>query len=266
MNKPVESLKKASVMVPNMFTVGNMALGFFSIMAAFENRWLAAPSAIFVAHIFDILDGRVARWMNQTTQFGAEFDSFADWISFGLAPGIMVYLLFLRDFGKLGFLLAFFYIFAGALRLARFNVKSSESTSKAPASSFIGLPIPVAGGFLAILVIIVGFASSGHQGRTMSLLYNRAPLIKEVIPVIVFLLSLLMISKVQYSTFKSTRLVRPRSLPSLLTMVFVCFMIYAYPQNTIFFLYIGYIVWGLINATWRSYRMRKALKEHVTYG
>src|SRR5947207_1636357 len=121
------NIKKAGGMVPNLFTVLNMALGFFAILASFENRWIAAPTAIFVAHAMDIMDGRMARWMKVTSPFGGEFDSFADWISFGIAPGIMVYLLALRDFGKLGFLLTFLYVFSGAVRLARFNVKSAEN-------------------------------------------------------------------------------------------------------------------------------------------
>src|SRR5262249_51331251 len=122
----VMSLRRATIMVPSLFTVGNMALGFYAITAALQGKWIAAPSAIFVAHIFDVLDGRVARWMGLASQFGGEFDSFADWISFGIAPAIMVYLLALNEYGKLGFLLAFFYVLAGALRLARFNLKSVQ--------------------------------------------------------------------------------------------------------------------------------------------
>src|SRR5206468_3521831 len=87
------ALGRATGVLPSLFTVGNMALGFFAIMSAFNERWIAAPTAIFVAHVMDILDGRVARWMGTSSRFGGEFDSFADWISFGIAPGTMVYLL-----------------------------------------------------------------------------------------------------------------------------------------------------------------------------
>jgi len=243
-------------MVPNLFTVANMALGFFAIMAAIDNRWLTAPICIFVAHIMDILDGRVARWMGLSSQFGGQFDSFADWVSFGIAPAIMVYLLALKDFGKLGFLLAFFFVLCGALRLTRFNLKASEPAGASPSTSFSGLPIPGAGGFLAILVLLFGLSESGHRGRTMFLLYQNVPHLLEAIPVIVFLLSLLMISKVEYSTFKRTRLFRPQSLQALIITLFGCFMIYAYPENTIFILYSGYILWGVINTSWRAYRLR----------
>ena len=90
----------------------------------------------------------------------------------------------------------------------------------------------------------------------MFLIYQNVPYLKEGIPVIVFLLALLMISKVQYTTFKRTHLFRPQSMRTLIMTLFVCFMIYAYPENTIFILYVGYILWGVINTGWRAYRLR----------
>lgn len=249
------NIKHATNMVPNMFTVGNMALGFFAILAAFDGRWLAAPTAIFIAHAMDILDGRVARWMRVSSPFGGEFDSFADWISFGIAPGIMVFLLALRDYGRLGFLLTFFYVFAGAFRLARFNLKAHEESG--PSLMFSGLPIPVAGGFIAILVLLFGLYQQDHPGRTLPFLYRQIPILKTGIPIIVFTLAFLMISKVPFSTFKRTHFFRPQSYPTFMIMLFVCFMIYAFPENTIFFLYTGYILFGLFAMAVRAYRIRR---------
>lgn len=243
-------------MVPNLFTVGNMALGFFAILASFEGKWIAAPTAIFVAHILDILDGRVARWMRATSQIGAEFDSFADWISFGIAPGFMIFNLALRDYGKGGFLLTFLYILAAAFRLARFNVKAFGAEG-GPSLTFTGLPTPVAGGFLSILVLLFGFSQNEHQGRTMKILYDKIPMLRAGIPLIVFSLALLMTSKVQYSTFKKTHFFRPKSFSMFMITLFGCFVIYAYPQNTIFFLYTGYILWGLLSTVIRIYRLRR---------
>lgn len=247
--------RRATVMLPNMFTVGNMALGFFAILAAFDGRWTAAPVAVFVAHALDILDGRIARWMRVSSPFGGEFDSFADWISFGVAPGIMVFLLALKDYGRLGFVLAFFYVFAGAFRLARFNLKSHEADG--PSLMFSGLPIPVAGGFLAILVLLFGLYQGENPGRTMKFLYHQVPLLRAGIPMIVFTLALMMMSKLPFSTFKRTHFFRPQSYRTFMITLFVCFMIYAYPQNTIFFLYAGYILWGLFGMVWRAYRLQK---------
>lgn len=256
------NLKKATVMVPNLFTVGNMVLGFFAITAALDNRWVAAPTAIFIAHIMDILDGRIARWMGVTSHFGAEFDSFADWISFGIAPAFMVYLLALKDHGKPGFLLAFFFVFAAAWRLARFNVKSAEGDGT-PSLSFTGLPMPAAGGFISVLVLLFGLYQNDHQGRTMRLIYDQVPLLRQGIPVIMFIVGFLMMSNVQYAAFKKTHIFRPRSLRALLMTLFVFFMIYWYPQNTIFILYTSYILWGIINTGYRTYRMRKNIPEKI---
>jgi CDP-diacylglycerol--serine O-phosphatidyltransferase len=256
-DRPV-SFHKARVFLPSLFTVGNMFMGFYAILAAVQGHWIAAPTAIFIGHVLDILDGRVARWFNMTTRFGGEFDSFADWISFGIAPAVMVYLLALHEFGKAGFLLAFFFVLCGALRLTRFNLKAAEAEhDAAPSLTFTGLPIPGAGGFLAMLVLLFGLSESGHQGRTMGLIYNQVPFLREGIPVIVFGLSILMISKVQYTTFKKTHFFRPQSLPTFMIMIFGVFMIYLYPQNTLFIIYTSYILWGLVTTTWRAYNLRR---------
>jgi len=249
-------LRIATTMVPNLFTVGNMFLGFFAIVAAMNGRWVAAPTAIFVAHALDILDGRLARWLGFTSRFGAEFDSFADWVSFGIAPGIMIYILVLNDYGSLGFLLAFLYILCGAIRLARFNVSTFDSDDS-HGMNFTGLPIPAAGGFIAALVLLIGLVENDHQGKMLKAIYEMVPVLTKGIPIIVFCLCLLMISKVKYLTFKRTRLFRPQSLRTFLITLFVCFMIYAYPENTIFILYVGYLFWGLISTGWRAYRLRR---------
>lgn len=251
------NLKKATVFLPNLFTVMNMALGFYAIISAVNHNWTQAAVGVFVGHIMDIIDGRLARFIGGSSKFGGEFDSFADLVSFGVAPAVMIYLLALKDYGKLGFLLAFLFVLCGALRLARFNLKSSEGT---PSPSFVGLPIPGAGGAIAMIVLLVGYYQVGHQGRMGNTLYDLVPLLHKAIPVIVFSLALLMISKVQYATFKKTHFFRPQSLRTFMITVFVFFMIYAYPQNTIFILYSSYILWGIVQTLWRAYR----LGRHVT--
>lgn len=248
------NLKKATVFLPNLFTVMNMALGFFAILASFERRWTHAAIAVFIGHVMDIIDGRLARFIGGSSKFGGEFDSFADLVSFGVAPAVMVYMLALRDYDKLGFLLAFLFVLCGALRLARFNLKSAQSEG-APSPAFVGLPIPGAGGCVAMLVLLVGYYQSGHQGRMTGALYDFVPFLRKMIPVIVFSLSLLMISKVQYANFKKTHLFRPQSMRTFMIIVFVLFMIYAYPQNTIFILYSAYILWGLVGTLWRAYKL-----------
>jgi len=250
------NLRKATIFLPNLFTVMNMALGFFAIVSSFEHKWAQAAISVFVGHVMDIIDGRLARFMGSSSKFGGEFDSFADLVSFGMAPAVMVYMLALKDYGKLGFLLAFLFLLCGALRLTRFNLKSSQPEG-APSPAFIGLPIPGAGGCVAMLVLLVGYYESGHQGRMGNTLYGLVPMLRKLIPLIVFSLSLLMISKVQYANFKKTHLFRPQSMRTFMITVFVLFMIYAYPQNTIFIMYSSYILWGLVNTGWRAYRLKR---------
>jgi len=108
-----------------------------------------------------------------------------------------------------------------------------------------------------MLVLLFGLSESGHQGRTMNLIYNQVPYLRESIPVIVFGLSILMISKVQYTTFKKTHFFRPQSLPTFMLMILGVFMIYLYPQNTLFIIYTSYILWGLITTAWRAYNLRR---------
>lgn len=253
-------LKNATAMVPNLFTVANMALGFFAILAAIDERWIMAPTAIFIAHAMDILDGRIARWLGLASDFGMEFDSFADLISFGLAPAVMIYLLALEPYGRLGLALSFFFVLCGAIRLTRFNLKTALP-SDAPSQVFSGLPIPVAGGFIAVLVLLFGLYQADHQGKTMTILYRKIPELKAGIPVIVAVLSWLMVSRVQYATFKRMHLFRPQSLRTFMFVLFVLFMMYAYPQNTIFILYFTYILWGIFNAVWQTYRHGKKRQQ-----
>lgn len=258
--RPQTPLRRATFFIPSLFTVANMALGFYAIIAAFDHKWTQAAAAVFVGHFMDIIDGRIARFIGGSSKFGGEFDSFADLVSFGMAPAIMIYLVALREYGKLGFLLAFFFVLCGALRLAKFNLKSSDG---APSTTFSGLPIPGAGGCVAMLVLLFGLYQSGQQGRVMGWIFDLVPTLRKMIPVIVFGLALLMVSKVQYTTFKRTQIFRPQSLRTFLVTVFVLFMIYAYPQNTIFILYVSYILWGIFTTLWRAYRLGRHTPPHA---
>ncbi|MEZ4872830.1 MAG: phosphatidylcholine/phosphatidylserine synthase [Bdellovibrionales bacterium] len=116
--------------LPNLLTTGNLFFGFYSIVHAIKGMYLFAAYAIVAAAVFDLLDGRVARMTKSTTDFGAEYDSLCDLVSFGMAPGLLLFLWSLQDFGRIGWLAAFFYVACTALRLARFNV-GLESSDKA---------------------------------------------------------------------------------------------------------------------------------------
>lgn len=157
-------------LLPNLFTTAAMFAGFFAIIAAQSGRFNAAAIAIFIAMLLDTVDGRVARMTNTQTEFGAQYDSLADLVSFGLAPALVIYewsLIYVNDFGpgwaKPGWLAAFFYTAAAAMRLARFNTATqNENVDK---KHFIGLPSPTAAALVIGMVWI--FYDMGLSGEVL---------------------------------------------------------------------------------------------------
>lgn len=240
-------------LIPSILTAANLTLGFYSLIASIREDWPMAAWAIIGSIFFDVFDGRVARWTKSTSKFGVEFDSLADWISFGIAPAVMAYLLVLKDYGRIGFAIALFYVICGALRLARFNLKSFSESETSP--YFIGLPIPAAGGILASFVILYDIWSEGKRARTIKLVMKQIPAFYHLLPGIVFILAILMVSGLRYSSLKKTNLSKPKTLRTFLVTILVCLMIYIYPQNTIFVLFVGYIFSGFLEYLWRIYRL-----------
>ncbi len=242
-----------------MITAVNMALGFYGITASIDGNWSAAAWCTIASVFVDIFDGRVARWTNTTSKFGVEFDSLADWISFGIAPAFMVYLLLLRDYGRLGLAISFLYVLCAAIRLAKFNIKSFKEEEPTP--YFVGLPSPAAGGILASFVILYDIWAEDRRARTIRILMKQVPVFFHVLPGIVFILALLMVSGLRYSSLKKMSLLKPRSARAFLIMIMACLMVYVYPQNTIFILFAGYILSGFLEYVVRLYRIKHPIKE-----
>lgn len=245
--------------LPSILTAANMGMGFYSILASIKGDWAAAAWGIIAAIILDIFDGRIARWTKTTSKFGVEFDSLADCIAFGIAPALMIYLLVLKDYGRIGFAISFFYVICGALRLARFNLKTLQEEEPTP--YFVGLPIPAAGGILASFVILYDIWTQGKKARTIKLVMKQIPAFYHLLPGIIFVLALLMISGVRYSSFKKINILKPRTIRAFVITLLVCLMIYIYPQNTIFVLFVGYICSGILEYLWRAYRLRHPVKQ-----
>ncbi|HZZ85418.1 MAG TPA: CDP-diacylglycerol--serine O-phosphatidyltransferase [Anaeromyxobacteraceae bacterium] len=205
------NLRKAMFVLPNLFTVSSIFLGFYAMtLCAGEptpaqlNR---AALAIFFAMFFDAFDGRVARMTKTQSDFGVELDSLADVVSFGAAPALLVYKWALAPLGFMGLAVSFTFAACGALRLARFNVLAHRG-EKGSSRFFVGLPIPLAAGALVSLVI-------AHY-RTYGEL--TAPADRIPVAVVVGALSFLMVSTVRYRTFKDVHL----SPKSLLIFAFLC--------------------------------------------
>ncbi len=143
---------RAKHLVPNGVTLANISLGFLAILAAAEGQFDRAVVLLFVAAMCDTLDGRLARMLNATSRFGHELDSLSDAVSFGVAPAVLLYLAVLRPLGLLGAAVALAYLLCGVLRLARFNMDTSEIGKR----TFLGCPIPVAAGYVLSFVMVRG--------------------------------------------------------------------------------------------------------------
>ncbi|WP_163996108.1 CDP-diacylglycerol--serine O-phosphatidyltransferase [Pyxidicoccus caerfyrddinensis] len=207
-------LRKLMFVLPNLFTVTSIFCGFYAITLctgeAGPVQLYQAALAIFFAMFFDGCDGRVARLTKTQSDFGVQLDSLADVISFGAAPGLLVYKWALAPLGFAGLFISFAFAACGAMRLARFNVLAARNPHGGGGRFFVGLPIPVAAGML-VSVIISHHAAAGG-----------APLGEAAatpMAVAVAGLSLLMVSTVRYRTFKDTRPNRKSALAFMLVVL-----------------------------------------------
>ena len=225
--------RKGIYILPNALTTINMFCGFCAIIYSLNGRFVEAAYAIVIAIVFDILDGKVARITNTTSQFGIEYDSLADLISFGVAPSIVTYLWALSSFGRIGWMAAFLYTVCGALRLARFN----SQTKKAPSSYFTGLPIPAAAGTLASIILFFD---------KINLMSNNY---KTIILISLYFLAFLMVSTVKYSSFKKTSLSTKKIRFDLLVLFVLFFILIAVqPAISLFFIAMLYISSGFLRS------------------
>lgn len=245
--------------LPSLFTSFNLGLGFWSVILSVHGQFAAAAWAIIGAMAMDIIDGRVARWTKTTSSFGIEFDSLADIISFGVAPAILMYQLVLHTMPRVGVAIALFFVVAGAMRLARFNVKAQEGEST---SHFVGLPIPAAAGILASFVLSYELFVTGQEVtvKAIPMLMKRMPFFFQIIPLIMVLASFLMISSVPYAAVKKFKFNRPKSFQLFTFIITGIILVITYPQNTIFIIFLIYLLSGITEYVWRYVRLRRSLR------
>lgn len=262
-NRKQFTLRRGIYVLPSLLTAGNMSVGFVSMLYSMHHNYTMAAWFIIAAIAFDALDGRVARWTKTTSSFGIEFDSLADMVSFGLAPSVMMYQMVLNTLGKPGVAIALFFVLAGALRLARFNVKAQDNNS---AGDFIGLPIPAAAGILASFVLSYELFEQGSiTVKTIPLIMQRMPIFFKAIAPTMLVISLLMVSNIPYTAFKKFKFSRPKSLQLFVFLAASILIIIAYPQNTIFIVFVIYIASGLIGYIWRYLRLRRTVGKTVSH-
>ena len=263
-----KGLKKGVYLVPSLFTAMNILAGFYSLMATMSGfrllgiggasqikeaaeRFDYAAMAIGWAVVCDMLDGRIARMTKSTTEIGIQLDSLADIVSFGLAPAMLAYAwgygTALQDWSnarQLAWFISFMFVICGGFRLARFNVQASrprplaEGTPKVDKKSFVGLPIPMAG---CLVAAIVHFAP-------MPLRYapHRFEILAILMMVLMGFLSLLMVSNLRFTSFKSVGTGR-RNARLVIAMIALVGLIYLYSQWVLLLMVIAYIVHGLLS-------------------
>jgi CDP-diacylglycerol--serine O-phosphatidyltransferase len=233
--------RRGIYLLPNLFTTAALFAGFYAIVAAMGGRFEAAAIAVFIAMVLDGLDGRVARLTNTQSEFGAEYDSLSDMVSFGVAPALVMYEWALHSMGKLGWLAAFVYTAAAALRLARFNTQIGTADKR----YFVGLASPAAA------AVVVGFVwIAGDFGFTARKLewFAWAVTVSG---------GLLMVSNVRYYSFKTIDLKGKVPFFFLLVAVLIIVLVTIDPPKVLFLVFSGYAVSGLLTTAWMLMRRRR---------
>jgi CDP-diacylglycerol--serine O-phosphatidyltransferase len=285
MNPERRGVKKGLYLIPSIFTAANIGMGFYAVMAAARGFQFVgtgveqdlvrasgyldnAAMAIGWAVLFDMLDGRIARMTKTTTEIGVQLDSIADVVTFGLAPAVLAYVwgygATLRegsDLHRLAWFLSFMYLMCGAFRLARFNVQSSrprilaEGTIKVDKKSFVGLPIPVAGGLIAAII---------HFSPLPLISYgsDRAHLYSVLLMLLVGILSILMVSTMRFSSFKTVG-TRRRSMRTIMLVVAVGMLIFLYSRYVLLGLVCLYILHGLASRIIGMFRKRSDASDSL---
>jgi CDP-diacylglycerol--serine O-phosphatidyltransferase len=252
------NIRRGIYVLPSLFTGANLGIGFLSVIYSINEQFTAAAWAILASIVMDMVDGRIARLTNTTSRFGLEFDSLSDLISFGVAPAVLMYQMVLSGMKSPGIAIALFYVLAGALRLARFNVKAQDGEAS---TEFTGLPIPAAAGMLASFVLSYQLFLDGQEVtvKTIPLIMKKMPLFFHMLPIIMVLIAMLMISTVPYQAFKKFKSSRPKSLHLISLFLVTILFIVTYPQNSIFIIFLVYLLSGFVGYVVRFWRLRKLL-------
>lgn len=222
--------RRGVYLLPNLFTTGALFSGFYAIVAAMNGLFETAAIAIFISMIFDGLDGRVARMTNTQSEFGAQYDSLSDCISFGIAPALVAYAWSLSSLGKVGWMVAFVYAACAALRLARFNVQIDVADKR----YFTGLPSPSAAAVVAGMVWLgtsLEIEGGGGAVATMA-------------AVITAFAAVMMVSNVRYNSFKELDFKGRVPFFVILVVVLAIAVIFSYPAGVLWGIFLIYALSG----------------------
>ena len=218
------SSKKTRYLLPNILTLGGVCLGISSIKFSIDGNFNLAVTLILFAAILDALDGRVARLIKGTSEFGKELDSLTDFVSFGIAPVLILYFWELSNYGKLGWAISLIYSVCCVLRLARFNLTKTDTQQEWKNNFFEGIPSP-AGGLLILTPLI-------YELSDLKFDFN----IREVTPYLTILIALLLVSKIPTLSLKKISISSKTTIFLLLTIgiIFIALLFYTFETLLIF--------------------------------
>ncbi|CAG0994964.1 CDP-diacylglycerol---serine O-phosphatidyltransferase [Rhodocyclaceae bacterium] len=238
-----ELRRRGIYVLPNLLTTAALFAGFYAIVQAMTGRFEHAAVAIFIAMVFDGLDGRVARMTRTQSAFGAEYDSLSDMVSFGAAPALVAFEWAMKGMGKWGWIAAFVYCAGAALRLARFNTNIGVVDKR----FFQGLPSPAAAALVAGFVWIVndlGIAGEDVRWYTFAL---------------TLFAGITMVSTLPYWSGKDINLRRSVPFMAVPVIVLAYALVSSYPPGVLFGLFLVYALSGYINAAWRLARRNRGV-------
>ncbi|MGQ0509850.1 MAG: CDP-diacylglycerol--serine O-phosphatidyltransferase [Betaproteobacteria bacterium] len=236
--RPLGELRRKGIyLLPNLFTTGVLFCGFFAIVQAMNGRFETAAIAIYVALVLDGMDGRVARWTNTQSEFGAQYDSIADMVAFGAAPALVAYTWVLKDLGTAGWIGAFIYCAATGIRLARFNTNIGVVDKR----FFQGLPSPSGAAVMAGLVwVLVDFGLKPDQWYVIAGVTWASAVFFGVT----------MVSNIPFYSFTEVNWKQRVPLWVILAAVLVLSVVASRPSLVLFALFLaynlsGYVMWAM---------------------
>lgn len=250
MVEPLDSEKQSEIrliyLLPNLITIAAICAGLTAIRFGYEGNFEIAVRLVLAACVLDGLDGRVARLLKRPTAVGAELDSLADFVNFGVAPVLILHSWALQDFRSAGWIAVLFYAICCVLRLARFNVSGRLEVDDTPSEFFVGVPSP-AGAILVMLPMVVSFAVS-----------DRSLIPPIIVAFYICLIGLLMISQIPTYSFKNISIGRPNAKFLLLGAAILAAALLTYLWATLALLTLAYV--GCLAWAYRSYRNSKSAK------
>jgi CDP-diacylglycerol--serine O-phosphatidyltransferase len=251
----IPPLRSGVYILPNLFTTGGLVAGFYAIICTHVGgiqvamggngalRYQMAAKMILLAQVCDMLDGRIARLTRATSSFGVQYDSMADLIAFGVAPGFLVYTWALTPWGRWGWLAATMYVACAALRLARFNVQIGTVEKR----HFLGLPSPAAADVIATTVLLFYYLFGDES----------TPSKQVLMLLVIFGVAALMVSEIRYFSFKEIHFHRRHPFPVLLGAIGLALLTIGEPQVMLFLGLTGFALSGPVVWVWRQVGKRR---------